>query len=580
MILLLTSVLLVILLSRVLEELIKIPFALALILLSYILHLSFPAVFTSLGENFDEILHLMLPVILLPGLLNLTVEEIRRYIWTFLYLAVFAVIASIAIATVITPYLLPEYAFTAGMLIALFTMLMATDVITVSSLFSRFSLPSKMKIYAEGESLFNDVTALIIFYIIAMPLLTEGHVSLLELNVAVFQVIIFSIMLGLAACGLGYLALKLIKNAVEQFIIIYLVAILSFVLAEHWHVSGILATVSAVIGLKYITTREIVAYSIDDKHSDHFKDPRSYFEMVVELIKRVPALTPRGFIAYKKEAHYLGIFANAIIFISMASLLEISRIAEFWQEILIVFVLTTLIRGMFIFPFISYRKLPTRWATVLTLAGMKGGLAIIMAHSLPDSFIYREMFEMIVFGNVLLTIFLYSFLIMAYLYRNHERFELDRIRQEQESDLNILARQFQQVIEKHPVTRLYIPSIFEEIIDNELSRATRYGMDLALVIVNFNHTAENDSAPSTDLTMLAEIVRNETRTNDLTGHLDSHTLGAVTTNTDAAGAAILVGRIRKQIIERGISAHIQIGIADFEQGDNSELLIAKARAAL
>ncbi|MEJ1487049.1 MAG: cation:proton antiporter [Candidatus Sedimenticola sp. (ex Thyasira tokunagai)] len=227
MIILLTSVLLIILLSRVTEEVVKIPFALALIIFSYLLRLTFPEIFISLGANFDEILHLMLPLILLPDLLGLTVEEVRRHVWVFLYLAVIAVAASIGIATGITPYLLPDYGFTAGMLIALFAMLMATDAITVSSLFSRFTLPSKLKIYAEGESLFNDVTALIIFYFIALPLLTGGDVTLAGINIVVFEVLTYSVVVGLVACGLGYFALKMIKNPVEQFIIIYLVAILS-----------------------------------------------------------------------------------------------------------------------------------------------------------------------------------------------------------------------------------------------------------------------------------------------------------------------------------------------------------------
>lgn len=44
-------------------------------------------------------------------------------------------------------------------------MLMATDAITVSSIMSKFRLPERLKTYAESESLFNDVTALIIFYL-------------------------------------------------------------------------------------------------------------------------------------------------------------------------------------------------------------------------------------------------------------------------------------------------------------------------------------------------------------------------------------------------------------------------------
>jgi len=572
MIVLLTIVLLIILLSRVAEELIKIPFALALIIFSYVLNLGFPTVFSALGENFDEILFLMLPMILLPDLLGLTVAEIRRHVWAFIYLAVFAVATSIAIASFITPYLLPEYQFTAGMMISLFAMLMATDAITVSSLFNRFSLPSKLKIYAEGESLFNDVTALIIFYFIAMPMLTGASISLAGINIVIFKVVFLSVLVGAAACSVGYFGLKLIKNPVEQFIIIYLVAILSFLLAEHWHISGILATVTSVIGLKYITTKEIVAHSLD-KQDVHFKDSSSYYNLILELIKRVPALTPRGFIAYKKEAQYLGLFANAVVFISMANLLELSRIISYWQEILLVFGITTIIRSFFVFPYISYNRLPVRWATVLVLAGMKGGLAIIMAHSLPASFVYREMFEAIVIGNVVLTIFLYSFIMMAYLHYHHDGFETDRREQDPEPGLEELARQFQQVVEKHPVTNLYISSVFEEIIGNEIARTTRYGMDLSLVVLRLG---ESDGKALNDLAILAKTAREEARTSDIIGHLGSTDIGIVTTNTDLAGAKIMVGRICERVRKMEITVGVLAGISEFEQGDTVDLMLAEA----
>ena len=76
MILLLSGILLIILLSRITEEALRIPFVLALILFSYGLRLSFPDQFAALGSNFDEILRLMLPIILLPDLLSLTSGEI------------------------------------------------------------------------------------------------------------------------------------------------------------------------------------------------------------------------------------------------------------------------------------------------------------------------------------------------------------------------------------------------------------------------------------------------------------------------------------------------------------------------
>lgn len=102
MILLFSCVLLIILLARANEELTRTPFILSLIAIAYSISLLWPRLFGSLAESFDEILLLMLPLILLPDLLNLTIDEIRRNITAFLYLALFAVCASIGITAGIT----------------------------------------------------------------------------------------------------------------------------------------------------------------------------------------------------------------------------------------------------------------------------------------------------------------------------------------------------------------------------------------------------------------------------------------------------------------------------------------------
>jgi CPA1 family monovalent cation:H+ antiporter len=574
MILLLSGILLIILLSRITEEALRIPFVLALILFSYGLQLSFPAQFAALGSNFDEILHLMLPIILLPDLLSLTIGEMRRHALTFLYLAVFSVIASIALAVLLTPLLMSEHAFTTGMLIALFSMLMATDAITVSSVFSRFPLPSKLKVYAEGESLFNDVTALIIFYFVALPLVTGVDVTLAGVNLAIFKVVTLSMVIGITAALLGYLALKLIKQTIEQFIIIYLVAILSFVAAEHLHISGILATVSAVIALKYAIDRELLLMT-SQSHSQRFQDARSYYDMVVELMRRVPALTPRGFIAYKKESYYVGLFANAAVFISMANLLDLSVLLVYWQEILLVFLLTTAIRAIFVHPLVWMQQLPARWAHVLTLAGMKGGLAIIMVHSLPTDFAYLELFEAVVIGTVLLSIFLYSLLLIVYLRGQRRQFEQDRRQQDAGVDLDNLARQFRDVVEKDPETGIYIPSVFRDIVDSEVSRATRYGIDLSLITLRPDPDGQKRPLDQ-NLLALAQSVRKVTRSNDILGHSDSESIAVITPNTSTEGAWILLGRILEDT--RKLEIPIQTAVAELEQGDDGTLLLDRACA--
>ncbi len=137
---LLSVILLIILISRLSESVFKLPFTLALIISAYLVSHLFPGLFENLASNFDEILFMMLPVIL-----QLSLGKIRENIGVLLYLSVVAVLAAVALSSVAAWLLLDQYEWTVGMLAALFSMLMATDAITVTSVFHRFNLPEKLK---------------------------------------------------------------------------------------------------------------------------------------------------------------------------------------------------------------------------------------------------------------------------------------------------------------------------------------------------------------------------------------------------------------------------------------------------
>ena len=47
---------------------------------------------------------------------------------------------------------------------------------------THFVLPERLKIYAETESIFNDVTALVFFFFIAYPMISGGTFTTLSLS--------------------------------------------------------------------------------------------------------------------------------------------------------------------------------------------------------------------------------------------------------------------------------------------------------------------------------------------------------------------------------------------------------------
>ncbi|MEA3228070.1 MAG: cation:proton antiporter, partial [Campylobacterota bacterium] len=358
MLTLMTFLLIIILISRITEESLKIPSTLSLIIYAFILSYFFPNMVDITHEEFDDILYLMLPIILLPDVLNISIEELKKHSKEIFYLAFIAVILSISVAVFITPYILPQYQWNIGILIALFSMLMATDAITVASIMSKFKLPKKLKIYAESESLFNDVTALIIFYFIAIPLISGGEVTLLSINITLFKVLFLSITIGIIVASLGYLSTKILKNPLDQFIILYLIVIISFLLAEHFHIAGILSIVASVLTFKAFVLHEI-------KHKKSIT-PDSKPNSILEHIQNIASITKKGFKEYQKEAMFIGIFANGIVFIIISNIINIEALKTYYLEIIIIFFITTSIRFISIFSMIKKMKLPMRWSYTLT----------------------------------------------------------------------------------------------------------------------------------------------------------------------------------------------------------------------
>jgi len=453
-------ILVLILLSSFIEDKTKIPFVLIVIILSYVANMLFDL--DVLGENFEEIMYLMLPIILIPDVLGLSRSELKDNAFDIFYLAFIAVIISIILAVGLTLVIDTKYHFSMFELLILFTPLMATDVVSVGAIFSKFKLPQKLKLYAEGESLFNDITAMLIFFFIALPVLGGEDLSFSSLLSMTIYTVISSTIIGFAVGLLGYYAFKISSNTFEEFISIYVMASLSFLIADKFHLSGILAVVISVLFFKLLFDKE-----------GHYKKI-SYHRLLKHLNNK--SSSENSFRAYKKEAHFLGLFANAVIFISIANVIHIDLLFKYKWEIVYTFILTTLIRYFIVYLLVYYKKLSFTWHNILTLAGMKGGLALIMIVSLNDSFMHKEMFVSIILGVVILSIFVYTLGLMYYLYLKQNTLIVDIAH-----DYKLVFKDIKELLEKDKITGAYNQIVFEDLIEKEIEIAQRYKSDFSLV---------------------------------------------------------------------------------------------------
>ena len=414
--------LIVCIVSTVFEEKLKIPRTLTLLFIALTNKAMGISIIDVNGELFDQIILLLLPLFIIADTNQLTIEDLKEHSLSLLYTAFFSVLLSIGAGVLFNTYILPEYDMPISALVMLFCMVLATDPITVTSVFSNFKLPHKLKVIAEGESLFNDAFALIFFFV-ALNVYNGQELTTMSLALFSFKMIIGSIVIGFVFGFLCLFLLQLTKDIVLETIIILFAGYGSFYVAEHWHLAGILSIIVAVMTAKTVIDKRIKE-SEGKVVSEELKTAIDFFK----LNKDISDVESQKMI--KHFIHFLVSLSGVVLFISMGEVISLSAMLTYWKEIVAMFIATTIIRGAMMskFAFISNQtklmnNISFHWWQILTFAGVKGGLSILMVHLLPKTFEYRELFEAIVFGNIILSTFIYSFLLIILINYNQDKFD-------------------------------------------------------------------------------------------------------------------------------------------------------------
>ena len=194
----------------------------------------------------EAVLFVFLPTLIFESALSINVRRLMDDIAPILLLAV----VGLLISTFVVGYTLWAVSgFALVVCLLLGAIVSATDPVAVVALFRDLGAPKRLAILVEGESLFNDATAIVLFSILAAMLLGGREANLVAGAGAFVLVFVGGALVG-CLCALAMCAVigRLRDLPLVEITLTVCLAYLVFVLAEHYlGVSGVMAVVTAAL---------------------------------------------------------------------------------------------------------------------------------------------------------------------------------------------------------------------------------------------------------------------------------------------------------------------------------------------
>lgn len=327
----------------------------------------------------DLVFFVFLPALIFESALNLDARQLMKDVAPIFALAAPAlVISTVLIGLGVWLYLDLDLilALLFGALIA------ATDPVAVVALFKELGAPARLTTLVEGESLFNDATAIVIFHIL-LGIALAGDFSSGDIGHAVvefFRVFFGGVVVG-AVIGFGIAELmRRIRGSELAILVMSLVmAYASFVIAEHLlHVSGVMAAVSAAVA------------------------------MGIYAITRIPQGALRSI---HETWEVIALVCNSLLFLMIGLSVDLGVLFERLDGILVAALLVLLARAASVYTLVpattrlfALPRVNLGERHIMWWGGLKGGLAIAIVLSIPESLAGRQVLVELTLGVVLFTL--------------------------------------------------------------------------------------------------------------------------------------------------------------------------------
>jgi CPA1 family monovalent cation:H+ antiporter len=352
----------------------RIPYTVALVIVGLLITFQSSLKFELTPEL---ILALFVPPLVFEAAFHLNFQELRRNLPAILLLAVPGVILT---AFIVGGMLVFGIKMSLPIALVFGSLIAATDPVAVIALFRTLGVPKRLSVLIEGESLFNDGTAIVLFNLMLMVGLTSQF-NLLESVGKFFSVSIGGIIVGLVLGWLISLLITRVDNYLIETTLTTVLAFGSYLVAERLGFSGVLAVVAA----------GLVTGNISQK-----------------------GMSPTSRIVIFNFWEYIAFLTNSLVFLLIGLQVNITALLASWQPILWAILAVFVARIIVVYGLSWLIKrlaepIPLRWQHILNWGDLRGAISLALALSLPLTLgAERDLLRVMTFGVVLFTLLVQS----------------------------------------------------------------------------------------------------------------------------------------------------------------------------
>ena len=311
--------------------------------------------------DFDAtLLHGMLSFLLFAGALHVDLSELSKQRGVIIFLATAGVVGTTFIIGALSWFAFDLAGLDIPFIYCLLfgALISPTDPIAVLGILKQSNAPKSLEAKITGESLFNDGMAVVVFLVLLRIATGSTGVSATEVLLLFSQEAIGGVLFGLGAGTLTYWMLKSVDNYQVEVLLTLALVTASYATAEFLHFSAPITVVCA--GLLIGNHGRTLAMS--EKTRGHLD---TFWELVDEVLNAVlfvliglEVLT----LVYNQQYLLAGLLAIPIVLLA---------------RFVTVGIPITIMR--------RFRNFSPRAIEILTWGGLRGGISVALALSLPAS---------------------------------------------------------------------------------------------------------------------------------------------------------------------------------------------------